>query len=95
MDREAELLALKKQSVALGTDIQIDPNIDKLLLYKTIIERMIVLFNDRIKFDTKLTKKLVAITNETIKWKQVALDQVNIRIMLATNKLNNNSGIIN
>jgi hypothetical protein len=77
MDREAELLALKKQSIILQTDIQIDPKIDKLLQYKVVIERMIELFNERIA-NTKMSPKLVKLTQETIKCKQVSLETVNI-----------------
>jgi hypothetical protein len=81
MDRETELLALKKQSISLQTDIQIDPKIDKLLQYKVVVQRMIELFNDRI-INGKLTPKFVKLTQDTIKCKQISLEAINVMLNL-------------
>jgi hypothetical protein len=83
-NREAELLALRKQSRELGDTIHKDQTIENLLKYKSITERMIVL-NDN------LSSNIVDMTKETIKWKQITLNSINILIMTHTAKLTQKS----
>ena len=86
MEREAELLYLKKQSRELSAAIENNRTIENLLKYKSITERMIYLFNDRI-LNGNLTTKIIDMAKETIKWKQMTLDSINILIMTHTVKL--------